>query len=410
MAKGIDKLTALAVKKTSSPGYYGDGGGLWLQISKTGTKSWIFRFTSPITKKAREMGLGSVDTYSLAEARIRAKKARQTVDEGIDPIAEREAEKQKVQVAAAMTMTFAQCAAAYIEAHEAGWKNLKHAAQWKSTLATYANPEIGNLSVAVVDTAWILKILEPIWKTKNETANRLRGRLEAVLDWATVRGYRAGNNPARWKGHLDTLLPAPSKIQKVIHHAALPYKDIGQFMLNLKAKDGIAALALQFAILTAARSGEVRGATWDEIDFENRTWTIPANRMKAGKEHRIPLSDSALSILQVIPRMIDNPLVFPAPRGGLLSDMTMTAVLRRMERGDLTVHGFRSTFRDWAGEMTAYPREVIEHALAHQLKDKAEAAYARGTLFAKRKQLMDSWATFCSTPIVTADNVISLRN
>lgn len=410
MAKGIDKLTALAVKKTSTPGYYGDGGGLWLQISKTGTKSWIFRFTSPITKKAREMGLGSVDTYSLAEARIRAKKARQTVDEGLDPIAEREAEKQKVQVAAAMTMTFAQCAAAYIEAHEAGWKNLKHAAQWKSTLATYANPEIGNLSVAVVDTAWILKILEPIWKTKNETANRLRGRLEAVLDWATVRGYRAGNNPARWKGHLDTLLPAPSKIQKVIHHAALPYKDIGQFMLNLKAKDGIAALALQFTILTAARSGEVRGATWDEIDFENRTWTIPANRMKAGKEHRIPLSDSALSILQVIPRMIDNPLVFPAPRGGLLSDMAMTAVLRRMERGDLTVHGFRSTFRDWAGETTAYPREVIEHALAHQLKDKAEAAYARGTLFAKRKQLMDAWATFCSAPLVTADNVISLRN
>lgn len=410
MAKGIDKLTALGVKKTSTPGYYGDGGGLWLQISKTGTKSWIFRFTSPITKKAREMGLGSVDTYSLAEARIRAKKARQSVDEGIDPIAEREAEKQKVQVAAAMTMTFAQCAAAYIEAHEAGWKNLKHAAQWKSTLGTYANPEIGNLSVAIVDTAWILKVLEPIWKTKNETANRLRGRLEAVLDWATVRGYRAGNNPARWKGHLDTLLPAPSKIQKVIHHAALPYKDIGQFMLNLKAKDGIAALALQFTILTAARSGEVRGATWDEIDFENRTWTIPASRMKAGKEHRIPLSDSAISILQVIPRMIDNPLIFPAPRGGRLSDMTMTAVLRRMERGDLTVHGFRSTFRDWAGETTAYPREVIEHALAHQLKDKAEAAYARGTLFTKRKQLMDAWATFCSTPLVTADNVISLRN
>lgn len=396
MAKGIEKLTALGVKKTNVPGYYGDGGGLWLQVSASGTKSWVFRFKSPVLAKSREMGLGSIDTYTLAEARVRAKEARQTVDRGLDPIEQRKALRQQSLLSASLLMTFAQCAEAYIKAHETGWKNRKHAAQWRSTLSTYAFPVIGKLPVSSVDTPLVLRILEPIWTAKNETATRLRGRIELVLDWATVRGYRTGNNPARWKGHLDKLLAPPSKVQKVKHHAALPYSEINEFMRLLVERDGMASLALQFVILTAARSGEVRGARWDEIDRTNRTWTIPADRMKAGKEHQIPLSDAAIEVLNRVPVIMDNPLIFPAPRGGLLSDMTMTAVLKRMQRSDLTVHGFRSTFRDWAGETTSFPREVIEHALAHQLKDKAEAAYARGTLFNKRRDLMQEWDNFCS--------------
>jgi integrase len=397
MAKGIDKLTALAVRRESRPGYYGDGGGLWLQISaKYGTKSWVFRFKSPVTGKAREMGMGSIDTYSLAEARVRAKEMRQIIDAGRDPIAEREADRQRTKLAAAMALTFDQCATAYIEAHRPGWKNPKHAAQWESTLATYAGPVVGDLPVAKVDMPLVLKILEPIWTTKNETASRLRGRIESVLDWATVRGYRTGDNPARWKGHLDKLLPAPGKVQKVEHHAALPYEEIGTFMVELRKQEGMGARALEFAILTACRSGEVRGATWDEIDMVNRLWIIPAERMKMKKEHRVPLSDAAVSLLESLPRLKGSEAVFFAPRGGKLSDMTLTAVLRRMKRGEPTVHGFRSTFRDWAGETTAYPREVIEHALAHQLKDKAEAAYQRGDLLVKRARLMQSWAESCA--------------
>lgn len=395
LARGIDKLTALQVKKTTAPGYYGDGGGLWLQVGASGTKSWIFRFKSPVLAKSREMGLGSLDTYTLAEARVRAKEARQVVDRGQDPIEQRKAQRRQSLLSASLLMTFAQCAEAYIEAHQAGWKNHKHAGQWRSTLSTYAFPVIGKLPVSSIDTPLVLRILEPIWTAKNETATRLRGRIELVLDWSTVRGYRTGNNPARWKGHLDKLLAPPSKVQKVNHHPALAYPEISEFMKSLAQREGMASLALQFVILTAARSGEVRGARWDEIDRINRTWTIPASRMKAGKEHQIPLSDAAISVLNKVPVMIDNPLVFPAPRGGLLSDMTMAAVLKRMEWNDLTVHGFRSTFRDWAGETTGFPREVIEHALAHQLKDKAEAAYARGTLFAKRRLLMDEWANYC---------------
>lgn len=395
MAKGIEKLTAFQVKKTTTPGYYGDGGGLWLQVSRSGTKSWIFRFKSPVLARSRYMGLGSLDTYTLAEARIRAKEARQVVDRGQDPLEQRKIQRQQSRLSASLLMTFAQCGEAYIEAHQAGWKNHKHAAQWRSTLSTYAFPVIGNLLVSSIDTPLVLRILEPIWTVKNETATRLRGRIESILDWATVRGYRTGDNPARWKGHLDKLLAAPSKVQKVKHHPALAYSEIAEFMKSLAQREGMASLALQFVILTAARSGEVRGARWDEIDRINRTWTIPASRMKAGKEHQIPLSDAAMSVLNKTQAFVENPLVFPAPRGGVLSDMTMAAVLKRMERSDLTVHGFRSTFRDWAGETTAFPREVIEHALAHQLKDKAEAAYARGTLFAKRRLLMDEWANYC---------------
>ena len=401
-------MSALKVTKETKPGYFGDGGGLWLQISKAGTKSWVFRFKSPLTEKAREMGLGSINTYSLAEARSRAAEVRKIVSAGRDPISERDADRQRIKLTTAMAMTFDECADAYIEAHRAGWKNPKHVTQWENTLATYASPVIGSLPVASVDMPLALKILEPIWTTKNETASRLRGRIEAVLDWATVRGYRSGDNPARWKGHLDKVLPAPNKVQKVKHHPALPYAQVGEFMAALRNCEGIAAKALEFTILTAARSGEVRGAEWQEIDLRAKTWTIPAERMKAGKEHRIPLSDAAVKLLQLMPRLKDVAHVFPSPQNTALSDMSLMAVLRRMGRKDLTVHGFRSTFRDWAGETTPFPREVIEHALAHQLRDKAEAAYQRGDLLVKRERLMQTWADYCNK-VQTVSNVTPIR-
>lgn len=407
MAGGINKLSAVAVQKAKAPGYYGDGGGLWLQISKLGGKSWVFRFTQH--GKTREMGLGPVHTVSLSQARVKASEFRAVVADGRDPIAERKAQQQHARLSAANAKTFDECATAYIEAHRAGWKNEKHGKQWSATLDAYASPVIGKLPASAVDTGLVLRILEPIWQEKTETASRLRGRIESVLDWATVRGYRAGENPARWKGHLDKLLPARSKVQKVQHHAALPYVEIGAFMAELRKREGVSARALEFSILTVARSGEVRGAMWAEFDLEGRVWTVPAERMKAGKEHRVPLSKEAVALLKALPRLEDCEYVFPAPKGGKLSDMALTAVLRRMERADLTQHGFRSTFRDWAGETTAYPREVIEHALAHQLKDKAEAAYQRGDLLAKRARLMADWAKYCGLTKAAAGSVVAIN-
>ncbi len=288
------------------------------------------------------------------------------------------------------------------------WKNIKHGDQWRNTLATYAYPVIGSLIVSSVEQDHILRILEPIWTTKTETASRLRGRIENILDYATVCRYRKGDNPARWRGHLDKLLAKPSKVAKVKHHAALPYAETSVFMADLRLQAGMGARTLEFAILTAARSGEVRGATWAEVDMEQAVWNIPVERMKADREHRIPLSDAALGLLRLLPRIDGSELLFPNTKGTVLSDMTLTAVLRRMGR-QITVHGFRSTFRDWAGETTAYPREVIEHALAHLLKDKAEAAYARGTLFDKRRRLMADWAKYCSNITVSA-SVIQINS
>jgi integrase len=394
MAAGLNKLSALQVQKTKDPGYYGDGGGLWLQISKLGGKSWVFRFTRH--GKAREMGLGALHTVSLAEAREKALQHRKTLLEDKDPIEERKIARLHSQFQSASAKTFAECANAYVAAHRSGWKNEKHGKQWTATLETYAFPVMGKLSISAINTPIVLSALEPIWQNKKETASRLRGRIESVLDWATVRGLREGENPARWKGHLDKLLPARNKVQKVKHLAAMPYSEIGKFMAELRKREGMSARALEFAILTAARSGEVRGATWDEIDFESRIWTIPANRMKAGKEHRVPLSEQTIRLLENITQIAGCSHIFPAPRKGQLSDMALTSVLKRMKHNDLTQHGFRSTFRDWAGETTAYPREVIEHALAHQLKDKAEAAYQRGDLLAKRSLLMADWGTYCT--------------
>lgn len=388
----LNRLAPVDLKNLNKRGYYADGGGLYFRVSEFGTKAWAFRFTQ--AGKAREMGLGAFPDVTLKEARERAAEARKEIRDGVDPINQRQQAKSALIAARASALTFEQCAVAYIAAKEPEWKNAKHGAQWRSTLATYVYPVIGKVLVRDVEQSHVLQILQPMWTTKTETASRLRGRIENVLDYATARGYRRGDNPARWRGHLDMLLATPGKVAKVEHHAALPYAEIGSFMVDLRKHQGLGARALEFAILTAARSGEVRGATWAEIDLNAAVWTIPAGRMKAGKEHRIPLSDGAAQLLRDLPRIEDCNLLFPNTKGAELSDMTLTAVLRRMKH-QVTAHGFRSTFRDWAGETTAYPREVIEHALAHQLKDKAEAAYARGTLFDKRRRLMADWSKFC---------------
>ena len=342
------------------------------------------------------MGLGGFPDVTLADARRRAREEREKADKGIDPIEERKAAASALRAQLANAFTFQQAAMTYIEAQEPGWTNAKHAEQWRNTLAsTY--PTIGALQVRDVALTHVLAVLQPIWKSKTETASRLRGRIESVLDWATARGFREGTNPARWKGHLNKLLPAPGKITKSGHHRAVPLDEVGGFMLALRAQEGTGSRALEFVVLTAARSGEVRGATWAEIDLDGAMWTVPADRMKMGKEHRVPLSASVVALLRNLPRISGTNLVFPAPRGGLLSDMTLVAVMRRMDVAAVP-HGFRSTFRDWCSERTNYSREVAEMALAHSIGDKVEAAYRRGDLFDKRRRLMSDWAAFVARP------------
>jgi integrase len=403
----LERLSATKVKNLTERGYSADGGGLYFRVSEFNTRSWAFRYVR--AGKAREMGLGAYPDVTLKEARERAAEARKLLRNDIDPIDRRQSARSMMVAASRAALTFEQCATAYISAKEHEWKNAKHGNQWRNTLAAYAYPVIGSMLIRDVEQAHVLRILEPIWTTKTETASRLRGRIESILDYATARGYRKGDNPARWKDHLDKLLATPGKVKKVEHLAALDYREIGAFMVELKQQAGVGARALEFAIITAGRSGEVRGATWAEVDLAAAVWTIPAGRMKAGKEHRIPLSDSAVELLRTLRTDDDCEMVFPNTKGAALSDMTLTALLRRMQRGDITVHGFRSSFRDWAGETTGYPREVIEHALAHQLKDKAEAAYARGTLFDKRRRLMTDWAKYCGT-VANAANVTPINS
>lgn len=400
-------LTALRVAKAKRVGRYGDGQGLYLQVTNAGVKSWLLRFER--NGRERWMGLGPLHTFSLKEARDRARKARQQLLDGIDPLDARKAERAAQALEAARALTFDEATRQYFDQHERKWRNAKHRQQFLNTLATYAFPKIGRLSVAAIDTGLVLKCLEPIWHEKTETANRVRSRIESVLDWATVRGYRHGDNPARWKGHLDNVLPARGQIQKTNHHAALPYADLPAFMTALKQREGVAARALEFTILTAARTGEVIGATWDEIDLTAKVWTVPAGRIKGGREHRVPLSDRAVAILKSLPCEDRNKFVFIGPRTGGLSNMAMASVLDRMGCGDVTVHGFRSTFRDWAAESTGYPNHVVEMALAHVIGDKVEAAYRRGDLFDKRRKLMGDWAKFCATKPVIAADVIPLR-
>jgi integrase len=401
VARELNKLNALAVTRAKARGYLSDGGGLYLQVGPTGNKSWVFRYRDG--PKLREMGLGPTHTLSLADARIAAAICRKQRLDGIDPIEARKTSRAAARLQAAKAITFQQCAEAYIEGHRAGWSNAKHAAQWGSTLKTYAYPTFGSLAVASVDSGLVLKSLEPIWTTKAETASRLRQRIEAVLDWARVRGYREGENPARWKGHLDQTLPARGQVAKVEHHAALPYNEIAAFIRKLREQAGNSALALEFAILTAARSGEVMGAIWDEIDTHAKLWTIPAERMKAGKEHRVPLCKSALAVLDKLPKAKPGAFVFPGGKPGKpLSAMALLMTLRRMQRSDLTAHGFRSTFRDWVAEQTDFPHEVAEIALAHTVSNKVEAAYRRGDLFEKRRQLAETWGAYCSDPTGSA--------
>ena len=346
--------------------------------------------------RAREMGLGSINARSLPEARDEALACRKLLLQGIDPIEARNARDAQERLTTAKAITFRECAAAYIEVHKAGWKNGKHADQWKNTLNTYAAPLVGELPIQGIDIGLVLQILEPIWKSKPETASRVRGRVEAVLDWATARGFRAGENPARWRGHLDKLLPKRSKVRSVEHHAALPYFEVGAFVTQLQEQHGVAARALEFAIVTAARTQEVIGVKWDEIDLARKTWTVPASRMKAHREHRVPLSDQAAKIIEQMQKAKHSDYVFPGGREDQpLSNAAMLALLkRRMGRADLTVHGFRSTFRDWTAEQSNFPREVAEAALAHVLSDKTEAAYQRGDLFEKRRKLMQAWTDY----------------
>lgn len=402
MPRQIGKLTALSVQRLKKKGLHSDGGGLNLRITASGGKYWVYRFSQH--GKAQEMGLGALHAVSLADARIKAAEARKLLSNGINPIESRNAVVAETKLAAAKAQTFRQCAEAYIGAQRDGWRNDKHVKQWQSTMETYAYPVFGDLSVQVIDVALVMKVLEPIWKTKTETASRVRGRIENILDWATAREYRRGENPARWRGHLENLLPARSKVQKVVHQPALPYGHIPDFMKALKAEEGMAATALAFTILTAARTSEVIGATWNEIDLKNAIWTVPDSRIKGGREHRVPLSGVALKILQDLKKQYDlskgalgeNEYIFRGlKKGKSLSNMAMLVLLERMNRKDITVHGFRSSFRDWAAEETHYSREVAESALAHISGDKVELAYRRGDLFEKRRDLMNDWAKYC---------------
>jgi integrase len=405
----FNQLTDREVR-TLGTGRHGDGGGLALDV-EAGAKgrdrqarlrrTWVFRF------KGRTMGLGAFPDVTLAQARERAADARRQLEAGIDPIAARRVQKAAAAVAKAKAMTFDQCRDAYVAGRRETWRNPKHAAQWMSTLETYVTPVFGTLPVQAVDTGLVLKAIEPLWRDKPETASRVRNRIELVLSWAKARGYPEGENPARWRGHLDQILPRVEKARKAKrertgrgeHHAALAYADLPAFMVELRERDGTAVKALEFVILTAARTGEVLGATWDEVDLVDKTWTVPKWRMKKGdREHRVPLSDAALAIIEDMKARRENDYVFPGNRRARLSDMALLMLLRRLKRYDLTTHGFRSTFRDWAADQTNFPGDLAEFALSHRLDDKTEAAYRRSDMLEKRRRLMTAWARYCAKP------------
>jgi integrase len=397
---GKAKLTARAAT-TTKPGRYGDGGGLYLVVSETGTRKWVFRFT--FGARVTEMGLGNA-AVSLAQARDKAAEARKLVASGRNPI---EVKRESERVAAAKP-TFGQCADALLEAKSSEWRNEKHRQQWKMTLTDYANP-LRNLPVDEVNTQAVLSVLQPVWQTKPETASRLRGRIETVLDAARAKGHIARNeaNPARWRGHLDKLLAKHQKLTRG-HHAALPFNEVPEFVGKLRERDAVAALALEFLVLTAARSGEVLGARWDELDLEANVWTIPAARTKAGREHRVPLSGRTLAILANLEDARIGDFIFAGQKPGKpLSGMAMAMVLRRLKLAHVTVHGFRSSFRDWCGEATSFPREIAEAALAHVPGDATERAYRRGDALEKRRTLMEAWAAYCE-PGGSA-NVVSMK-
>ena len=393
----FQRLTTLSITRAKRPGYIHDGSGLYLQVAPAGSKSWIFRFS--LGGKRREMGLGPYPGVSLALARQLASSAHSLVRAGKDPIAVRDAERASKRIEDARAITFNQAADQYIAANEPGWRSDRHRCQWRASLATFASPVIGRMPVADIGVTEVMRVLEPLWREKTETGSRVRGRIERVLDWAKVRGYRTGENPAQWRGHLDKLLPARRKVQKVKHHAAVAVDDLPAVYAKLADLNSMTALALRFAILTAARAGEVTGARWSEIDVEAEVWTVPSDRIKAGKTHRVPLSGEAMEILTRVRMTATGIFVFPGRVAGRpLSVSSMLKALQAAGCRDATVHGFRSTFRDWASERTPYPRDVAEMALAHAVGSATERAYARSDLFERRKLMMEDWATFVRTP------------
>jgi integrase len=409
-----NKLTAAVVQQATKPGYMNDGSGLVLQVTASGAKTWLFRYRSP-TGRVREMGLGSASTVKLAAARLKAQEAQRQRDEGLDPIEVKRQRAAQAKIDAAKGRTFRWCSDQFIEANKTGWRNAKHAAQWAATLEAYAYPVFGNLPVASVDTTLITQVLRPIWSGKHETASRLRQRIERVLAWATTGGYRAGENPARWHGHLENMLPNSKDIRKtrpIKHHRALPADEVPALMSELAEREGGSASALRFLALTASRTGEVIGATWSEIDMAAKVWTIPPGRMKGGKEHRVPLSAPAMDILREAAKAKVSDVVFNGPKPGhSLSNMAFAALLKRMKRTDFVPHGLRSTFRTWAAERTNYPREVCEMALAHTIGNATERSYQRGDMFERRRRLMADWARFATSPVGKATgkgSVVSL--
>ncbi len=391
----IRVLSALKIKQNLKPGMYADGLGLYLRVGPGNSKRWIFRYRTE--GKLRDMGLGPLHTVSLAEARDKAEACRVMRLKGLDPLNERAQQTKIKTVQTATTITFENCAETYIATHRDEWKNGKHAEQWTTTLQTYVYPVFKDEPVAAIDDALVLKVLQPIWKEKTETASRVRGRIERILDWARVMKYRTGDNPARWRGHLDHLLPKRSKVASIVHHAALPIDEMLGFIQVLQREKTVVARAFEFCILTATRTSEAMGMRWSEYDEKVELWTVPAARMKAGRDHRIPLAQRAIRILSEMQDVRIGDFVFP---GGVqerpLSSMAFLMLLRRLNRSDITAHGFRSTFRDWASERTDFPNEVVEMALAHTISNKVEAAYRRGDLFEKRRQLAEAWATFCT--------------
>jgi integrase len=391
-------LTAHRIRSLTKPGLYGDGGNLYLQVRSPERRSWLFRYT--IAGRARSMGLGPAAAVPLAEARDKAEAARRLLRSGIDPREQRDALRTASVIGQSRAISFNDVANRYVAAQEAGWRSARHRRIWRASIANDVTPVIGQLPVAMIDTDLVLRVLEPIWPIKPDTAARVRGRIEMVLSYAIARGWREGPNPAIWRGHLQLMLPARAKLRPVLHFAALDWREAPTFMVALRAQDSISASALEFAILTVARSGEVRNATWDEIDPERAVWMIPGERMKAGKPHRVPLSSRALAVLQSV-RLLsaERGLIFPGrPLQRPMSMTTLRSPLRRMGRADLTAHGFRSTFRDWAAESTGHPNHVVEQALAHTIGNQVEAAYRRGDLFAKRVLLMDDWAAYLEQP------------
>jgi integrase len=386
-------LTVKRIAKLTEAGRYSDGGNLFLQVTPTGGKSWLFRYQ--LRGRERALGLGPLRDFTLDEARSRARRARQQLRDGVDPLEARKAERAAQALESAKAKTFEQAAKEYFDGHESQWTNAHYRQKFLSSLGMYAFPKIGKLPVSAIDTGLVLKVVEPIWNTKPHTADRVRGRIENILEWAKVRGLRVGDNPAKWAGHLEEALPAKTRVTE--HHRALPYADVPAFVAKLANQRGVAPKAMEFLILTAARSGEAIGARWDEIDFDKKLWTIPAERMKEKKEHRVPLTDRALAILKELPR--EGDFAFIGSRKNMpLGKNSFLKLIWAMNREDITVHGFRSSFRDWAGEMTAFPADICEVALAHAVGGKVQTTYQRGDLLEKRRKLMEAWAAFCGMP------------